>query len=751
MVIPPLGGLGLPSAVPVDCPGTDSQTKPLVMTYTDLTEGVRLDITVEFISKRTVQTETGAVTRLLVADAEGRKFRILTAPNCGKFVGFKTGHQYRLSNLVGAVPEASTVDAFCPGCDAQLRAGTVLDVVSPALRTAVSELALSEPFAIADGETTVENRDTDAKEPVDDWQPMRSETVETPAAVCEHCEEQFQAFGHGDAFHPLSHGDAFHPSSHGDASPPIADNVRIDANERHATGSETVGVAAGGATDLHNFRENIRSGYTPHPAAISDEGLFYDYTFQTGERTEGEALFAPRYATAVTNHPLTDETERYLSVGLDSTLASTEFKRPQLELVVVVDVSGSMTSPFRTYHYDERDDYQSAESATHHSVNDGTPHETNEIEREERPVTKLDAAVESLCALTEQLRDDDELGVVLYNHRAHVAKPLRDVATTDMPAIRDHIREIGAGGGTNLADGFRAAAELFSKERPDGQTERRVLFMTDMMPNTGTTDADELTSLFAEAAIEGIHTTFIGIGLDANPALTQTLSGIRGANHYFIQSVSEFVRRLSEEFAYMVTPLVYDLTLELETDGYEIAAVHGSPSAEPTTNRLMHVGTLFPAQKDDGETRGGVVLVRLNQVAQAGEIQLVASWTERGGGEYTERVSVEMPDEPDCYDHSGVRKAVALARYARELRTWARDSHDRAGRETGVDELLPNPHGQHERQSVPLSVSPEFASRFLDLRSYLTAEIEAVGDETMGREVELVDTLCQRAWERCRA
>jgi Ca-activated chloride channel family protein len=268
--------------------------------------------------------------------------------------------------------------------------------------------------------------------------------------------------------------------------------------------------------------------------------------------------------------------------------------------------------------------------------------------------------------------------------------------------------------------------------------------MTDMMPNTGETDADGLTELFADAAVDGIHTTFIGMGLDANAELADTVSGIRGANHYFIHSADEFEQRLGDEFDYMVTPLVYDLDLELDADGYEIEAVHGSPSAAAGDERLMHVGTLFPSAKQDGEARGGVVLVRLTKTGASGSLELQASWTERDGSEQTERVSVAMPEETGSFAHDGVRKAVALARYARELRAWAGDVHDRADKATGVDDwLLPDERGEHERESVPLVVPDEYAGRFDELRRYLAAEMDAIGDESLEQELSLLETLCE--------
>jgi Ca-activated chloride channel family protein len=40
-------------------------------------------------------------------------------------------------------------------------------------------------------------------------------------------------------------------------------------------------------------------------------------------------------------------------VGLDSGLQAADFKRKRLNLVVLLDVSGSMGSPFDQYYYDQ--------------------------------------------------------------------------------------------------------------------------------------------------------------------------------------------------------------------------------------------------------------------------------------------------------------------------------------------------------------------------------------------------------------
>ncbi len=696
--------------------GTAADDDPMTTTYTDVTPGKRFDIAVQFITKRPIQSEGGRVHRLLVADEAGTRFTILATPDSDPLLNLKTGGTYLLSGLLGAdaVDSASTGEE-CPHCGDALRQGSILDTAGREVVEAAASLGVEDTVGVFDAETSCHRISRD-ETLVDDWTPMGSDdTVTPPAYVCPSCEKVVAEY------------ELAQPTTEHHFQGDELANEAPAAMHADMASPETVGLAAGGAKDVGNFRENVANGYTPQPEAISDEGLFYDYYFETGAGSETDALFAPRYAAAVSEHPISGESEQYLSVGLDSTLSVEEFERPRLDLVAVLDVSGSMSSPFDAYYYDEH----------------GTKHDA-----EDDASTKLAAATQSLCALTEQLHENDRLGVVLYNHRAHVAKPLRDVGSTDMRAIRRHIQEIAAGGSTNLADGFEAAMDMLLEAPSDPSREQRVVFMTDMMPNTGATGDEELTTLFTDAAARGVHTTFVGMGLDANAELAETLSGIRGANHYFIHSAAEFERRLGEEFAYMVTPLVYDLSLELDAEGYEIEAVYGSPDANPATGRLMHVGTLFPSAKEDGEARGGVVLVRVAETAADVDLELVASWTERDGGEYTERVRVDVPTEPGTYAHSGIRKAIALARYADELRAWAGNLQDRADGATGVDDwILPNQRGQHERESVPLAVPERYTRRFEQLRTYLAAEMDAVDDSTLEQEIDLLDTLAQEAPE----
>ncbi|NJP03763.1 VWA domain-containing protein [Candidatus Gracilibacteria bacterium] len=195
---------------------------------------------------------------------------------------------------------------------------------------------------------------------------------------------------------------------------------------------DSLGFAVGGAKDINNFRENIENDYLPMPTDVTHEGLFYDYFFDTGKTEKCEKLFCPSYSLAITPDPLSGEDEYYMAVGLNSGMKASDFERKKLNLVVVLDISGSMGSSFDQYYYDGKD--RDLGEDAHKS--------------------KMDVAKESVVALTKHLKDDDRFGMVVFDDTAFRAKPLNLVGETDMDAIREHIGEIYDKGGTNMESGF---------------------------------------------------------------------------------------------------------------------------------------------------------------------------------------------------------------------------------------------------------------------------------------------------------
>ena len=492
-----------------------------------------------------------------------------------------------------------------------------------------------------------------------------------------------------------------------------------------------IGLAVGGAKDTDNFEENIKRGYLPKLDAITYEGTFYQHYFDTALKGECRSLFCPSYAQAVTQNIYTGEKYYYLSVGLNSGMDAADFKRKKLNLVVVIDISGSMESGFDSYYYDHG-------------------------KKARKRKSKMVVANESIAAMLGHLAPYDRLGVVLFDNDAYPVKRLREVGTTDMAAIKKHILALKPQGGTNWSAGYRAALEYFNHVRKKGY-ENRIVFITDAMPNRGELRKEGLLGMAKQAAKQHIHTTFIGVGVDFNTDLVEYVSKIKGANYYSVHSSREFSRRLDKEFDYMVTPLVYDLELKLASEGFKIDAVYGAPKADMATGRIMEIDTLFPSASDGKRVKGGVVLLRLKRTGPSNEIALSVSYKDTKGRKHRNLQKVWF-DTRTGYDNKGIRKAILLSEYVTLMKNWIMDA--RAGCNDKLDymQILPveimekcfiypsrHPYFKEvktwERRSCKLRVSSGYHRIFSRFKRHFIHEMKAVQDRSLNKELKILKIL----------
>ena len=506
--------------------------------------------------------------------------------------------------------------------------------------------------------------------------------------------------------------------------------------------TKKIGMSVGGAKDTNNFKANIDNGYLPKLDSITYEGQFYNHYFDTAlGGDECKELFCPSYATAKRKNQFSDEKEFFLAVGLNSGIDEKDFKRKKLNLVVVLDISGSMNSQFNEYYYDNLG---------------------NKVENKEKSVKqKMEIANESIVAMLRHLNDDDRVGVALFDHEAYTAKPLNLVGKTDKLAIKKHILELKARGGTNWSVGYKEGLKLFDEVKLDPEYENRIIFLTDAMPNRGELNKDKLFGIAKSASEKGIHTTFIGIGVDFNNDLVEYVSKTKGANYFSVHSSTEFSKLLDKEFEYMVTPLVYDLELKLNNSIYSIEAVYGSPDAKLSTGRVMRINTLFPSHNDGTATKGGVVLIKLKEnMAQAisAEIILEVSYKDVNGKVHHNKQKVTFDKKDFYYGNSGIRKAILVSDYVSIMKNWLIDT--RAGCNDKVTWIMQNPiaimkrcsdyppkHPLYpvmstwERKSCTLKVTEGYNKFFQIFRKAYVAEKKELNDESLMKELTILDTL----------
>jgi Ca-activated chloride channel family protein len=494
-----------------------------------------------------------------------------------------------------------------------------------------------------------------------------------------------------------------------------------------AGGDQRVGLSAGGAQDANDFRTNLRNDELPQPDSLTYEGLYHDYYFRTSPNRDCRRLFCPSYSRAVSNDPLSGATDRYLAVGLNSGLRQSQLDRKPLDVVVVVDTSGSMDHGFDQYYYDGGERTESARRK------------------------KMAAAKDALRSMTDQLRPGDRVGVVSFSNGAKTVVPMQAVGGNE-DRIHRGVRKLRPTGGTNLAAGMRRARSMLDPYAGTPNRNARIIYVTDAMPNRGETHSFDLRSRLDRHQRAGIHSTFVGVGVDFNPDLVERITEVRGANYYAVHSAARFRERMADGFRNMVTPLVYDLSLSIQGDGYRIANAYGVPTADdgrPATDELIHVNTLFPSRREGGKTEGGVILLELERTGPDPRVTLAASYERRDGERRTTERTVTFRNRaPPYYETTGVRKAVALTRYATLMRNWM--AYERAG---GADvssqaSIERRDLGQWEQSSMSLQVSSPYDRRFARFSEYFTRQQRILRDDRMDKDRRLLERLTRQSGSR---
>ncbi|KAH3759222.1 von Willebrand factor type A [Pelomyxa schiedti] len=410
--------------------------------------------------------------------------------------------------------------------------------------------------------------------------------------------------------------------------------------------------AIGGA-DL--ARARAKNSLSVDLSTLSCDSVFGNYFFETGE--EKTEMFSICAINAKCSNPITHELEYFIGLGLNSKYDGeglSLYGRPTINVCIVLDVSGSM--------------------------------EINIVEEASAP-TKLEVAKNSLIAMLSHLKPEDRFGIITFNEEAQVIQPLKHWSEIDKASLETSINRLEAGGGTDLSVGYRVAGEMMENalredtgKAVEGSlpSEYRIIFFTDMQPNQGETSPSGLFGLAKAFSDKGIFSTFHGVGLDFDAALSGHItSKIRGASYESIKSVASFRKRMDRDFDYSVTPLLYDMSLSVDPF-QRVTAIYGSEqdSVNPASGSLMKIGTVFPSAKEKGGlTMGGLVLLRVLPHA-TDPIFLRYTYNDRAGEVHNEALALQVvpdmgsADSTEFFQNPGIRKAILLSRFVTLLKAY---------------------------------------------------------------------------------
>jgi len=326
----------------------------------------------------------------------------------------------------------------------------------------------------------------------------------------------------------------------------------------------------------------------------------------------------------------------------------------------------------------------------------------------------------------------------------------------DQSELKTKILQIKANGGTDLSAGFIHASNMIEKgmdKFPQNSTgkhiENRIILLTDMNPTSGETSSNGLFGLAEATAKKGIYSTFIGVGLDFNTDLVEHITtNIRGANYLSVKSSREFKKQMDEDFDYLVTSLVFNVKVHLEAKGFHIDRVYGSPESNTLNGDLMKIGTLFPSAKEkDGQTKGGVVLIKLrrDQSTTDNELTLKIQFEDFEGRVNNTEVELEVEKhDANFFQNSGIRKAILLTQYVNLIKNFLVGV--KIDFSTGI---LPPPTDVNTLK-WELEISDDWKKIFGLFKDYLESEIESIGDSSLEKELKVVDEMINNKKENPR-
>ena len=218
---------------------------------------------------------------------------------------------------------------------------------------------------------------------------------------------------------------------------------------------------------------------------------------------------------------------------------------------------------------------------------------------------------------------------------------------------------------------------------------------------------------------------------------------------------------METDFDYIVTPLVFNAAVTLESEYFEIEKIYGSPGNEkPIGNNLLHIVSLFPSQKSDPNmTKGGVVLVKLKPkktLADNEQTEATISCTLQYEDRYNRCIT--LPNSPCRFDitdqgtvgpSSSVRKAVALTRYVNLMRHWINDMHSSEDASVNSTTGITPYNGPISFPASPVKVMDDnYRKIFRQFIDYVSEEIEILNDNSLLSVVDKIQTVLGTLDER---
>ena len=391
-----------------------------------------------------------------------------------------------------------------------------------------------------------------------------------------------------------------------------------------------------------NVRRFLNDGHLPPRDAVRVEELINYFDYGYAPPANPDLPFAV-HATVVPS-PWAEGKE-IIHIGLQGYDLQAS-QRPPLNLVFLMDVSGSMDEP-----------------------------------------TKLPLVQKALNILIDELRPEDKVSIAVYAGAAGAV--LEPTPGTQKLKIRCAVDAMHAGGSTAGGEGL-ALAYAMAEQSYDKDAVNRVILMTDGDFNVGIADPKKLEDFVAEKRKTGVYLSVYGFGRgNYNDVMMQTLSQTGNGIAAYVDTLQEARKLFRDDFSGSLFPIADDVKIQVEFNPGRVAEYR----LIGYETRLLNREDFNNDQVDAGEIGAGASVTALYEITPVGgtlsvdplRYQVKATPEDRTGelayvkiryklpGESTSKL-IEQPvgdaNRPDALAEApeATRWALAVAAYGQRLR-----------------------------------------------------------------------------------
>jgi Ca-activated chloride channel family protein len=271
-------------------------------------------------------------------------------------------------------------------------------------------------------------------------------------------------------------------------------------------------------------RRTLNSGRLPPKDAVRVEEMINYFDYHYPLPTDKKTPFAAK--VSVMDSPW-KAGNKLMHIGIKGyQIPASDI--PRSNLVFLLDVSGSMSSP-----------------------------------------DKLPLVQQSMELLLDNLKPDDTISIVVYAGAAGTV--LEPTAAKEKQKILTAIQELQAGGSTAGAQGIQLAYQL-AEANFDAEAVNRIILATDGDFNVGHTGDSDLKTLVERKRDRGIYLSVLGFGTgNYQDAMMQTLAQSGNGVAAYIDTLSEAQKVLVHEATSMLFPIANDVKIQVEFNPATVA------------------------------------------------------------------------------------------------------------------------------------------------------------------------------------